>query len=155
MSPSFKKFSLLALVVLALGGLLAGFVAFGPPGLYAYSATPEFCNSCHVMNSRYEAWFHNGAHRRIKCVDCHLPNDTAVNHFMAKMLDGGQEALLFHSGRVSEPIRLSAHGAKVLRENCLRCHTETMARVNEERNCWFCHRSLSHLLTGVRQTQTP
>jgi cytochrome c nitrite reductase small subunit len=143
------KFWLSLLILALVGAGLGAFLAFGPPKLYAKSESPEFCGSCHVMESRYEAWFHAGAHRRIKCVDCHLPNDNIAHHLWAKAFDGGKEFLIFHTGRVPEEIRLSDHGAKVLRENCLRCHSETMARVNEDRNCWSCHRRLSHKLTGV------
>lgn len=143
---------LVFLVLLAVAVALTAFLAFGPPQLYAKSGSPEFCGSCHVMESRYEAWFHAGGHRRIKCVDCHLPNDTAFNHALWKVLDGGKEFLLFHTGRVSEDIRLSARAMRVLKENCLRCHSETMARVNEDRNCWECHRRLGHRQTGTLAT---
>jgi cytochrome c nitrite reductase small subunit len=143
------------LVIGAVGAAVGAFLAFGPPQLYAWSGSPEFCSSCHVMESRYEAWFHAGAHRRFKCVDCHLPNDSVLNHVMRKMVDGGGEFVAFHTGRVSDDIRLSPRGAGVLKENCLRCHTETMARVNEDRNCWDCHRRLSHKRTGAMATTNP
>ena len=149
------KFWLLLLVIAVVAAAVGTFLAFGPPKLYAWSGSPEFCSSCHIMESRYEAWFHAGAHRRFKCVDCHLPNDTSLDHAMWKALNGGQEVVLFYTGRVSEDIRLSARGARVLKENCLRCHTETMARVNEDRNCWECHRRLSHRLTGALATFAP
>jgi cytochrome c nitrite reductase small subunit len=138
-----------------MGALAALFVAFGPPGLYARSETPEFCASCHVMSDQYEAWFHAGAHRRQKCVDCHLPNDSLAKHLFYKGMDGMWDALVFHSGRTPEQIRLSNSGAKVVKENCLRCHTETMARVNEDRRCWDCHRRLSHKHTGAIATLQP
>ena len=148
--------SWLILVAIGLLGAAAGaFLAFGPPKLYAWSGSPEFCNSCHIMESRYEAWFHAGAHRRSKCVDCHLPNDTAFNHLLHKMVDGGWEFVSFHTGRVADDIRLSPAGARVLRDNCLRCHTEAMALVSEDRNCWECHRRLSHRMTGAMVTLAP
>jgi len=150
-----RLFWLILLVLVVVGAGLGAFLGFGPPKLFAKSESPEFCGSCHVMESRYEAWFHAGAHRRVKCVDCHLPNDNVVHHLAGKMFDGGQEFLAFHTGRFPEDIRLSNHGAKVLRENCLRCHSETMARVNEDRNCWFCHRQLRHKQTGVVATLPP
>ncbi len=137
------------LVVLVVLGLAAGaFLSFGPPGLYAKSGTPEFCASCHVMESQYEGWFHNGGHRRQKCIDCHLPNQNKVLHVTWKGIDGMYDAFQFYSGRVPETIRLSQRGAGVLQENCKRCHEETVAMINEERNCWTCHRRLSHKLTG-------
>jgi cytochrome c nitrite reductase small subunit len=149
------KFWLILLAILVAAAAVGAFLAFGPPKLYAWSGSPEFCSSCHIMESRYEAWFHAGAHRRFKCVDCHLPNDTALNHAMWKALDGGGEFVAFYTGRVSEDIRLSPRGAKVVKENCLRCHAETMARIDEDRNCWECHRRLSHRLTGALATLAP
>jgi cytochrome c nitrite reductase small subunit len=139
-----------ALILAAAGG----FAAFGPPGIYAKSESPEFCASCHVMEPQYEAWFHAGAHRRQKCVDCHLPADTA-RHLVWKGIDGMWDALAFHSGRVPDTIILSQHGAKIVLENCQRCHAETIARIKEERQCWDCHRRLSHKHTGTIATWTP
>lgn len=150
-----RKFPLYLPILVVIGALLGGFAAFGPPGLYAKSETPEFCASCHVMEPEYEAWFHSGAHRRNKCVDCHLPNDSAARHLFWKGVDGMKDALAFHSGRVPDTIRLSQHGVKIVRENCQRCHAEMIARINEDRRCWDCHRRLSHRLTGALQTQTP
>lgn len=156
MSPRKKrKFLLYLLILVIIGMVLGGFAAFGPPGLYAKSETPEFCASCHVMESEYEAWFHSGAHRRNKCVDCHLPNDSKARHLFWKGVDGMKDALAFHSGRVPETIRLSEHGAAIVLNNCQRCHAETIARINEERRCWDCHRRLSHKRTGAILTQTP
>jgi cytochrome c nitrite reductase small subunit len=134
-----------SLVVLALGGV---FVGFGPPGLYAKAGTPEFCASCHVMESEYEAWFHQGGHRRVKCIECHLPNDSLQSHVVWKGIEGMRDAAAFYSGRVPETIKLSEHGAAILQDNCRRCHEETVSRINEDRNCWQCHRRLSHRSSG-------
>jgi len=155
MSPSKKKICLYVLGAAGLAAVLGLFVAFGPPGLYAKSESPEFCGSCHVLEPEYEAWFHSGAHAQIKCIDCHLPNDTFANHLWWKTLDGMKDALKFHTGMVSADIRLSKHGAHVVADNCRRCHSETVARINEERQCWDCHRRLSHRRTGAIATLTP
>jgi len=153
--PKATKYGMVLLCLVVAGAVLGGFLAFGPPQLYAKSSTPEFCGRCHVMETEYEAWFHAGAHRRISCVDCHLPNDTKVRHLIWKGIDGMKDALAFYGGRVPENIVLSEHGTQILQENCQRCHAETMARVNEERQCWFCHRRLSHKRTGAMATWTP
>ena len=116
------------IIIIAVAGGL--FASFGPPKLYAKSDTPEFCAGCHVMEAEYEAWRHQGAHRRIKCVDCHLPNNQIANHLTYKGILGMQDAFYFYSGRVPENIRLSAHGARIAKANCERCHEETIARVN-------------------------
>jgi cytochrome c nitrite reductase small subunit len=155
MSPSKKKICLYVLAAAALVMALSLFTAFGPPGLYAKSESPEFCGSCHVLQPEYEAWFHSGAHQNIKCIDCHLPNDNLPHHLWAKALEGVGDSLAFHTGRFHEPIKLSDSGAKVVVENCRRCHSEIMARITEERRCWECHRRLSHRSTGAIATLTP
>jgi cytochrome c nitrite reductase small subunit len=155
MSPGKKKkislYLLILVAILFVGGV---FLAFGPPGIYAKSETPGFCGSCHVLEMEYEAWFHSGAHARITCVDCHLPNDTFARHLVWKTIDGLKDALAFHSGRVSDTIRLSERGAGFVRENCQRCHTEINARINEDRRCWDCHRKMTHKNTGAILTRT-
>jgi len=137
--------------VLILVALAAGtFVGFGPPGLFAKSGSPEFCASCHVMEAQYENWFHTGAHKRIQCIECHLPNDNFARHITWKGIDGMKDTVAFYSGRVPETIKLSEHGAAILKENCQRCHEQTVSMINnEDRNCWQCHRRLSHKMSGT------
>ena len=99
---------LAALVVLGAGA--GGFLAFGPPQLMAKTETPLFCSSCHVMESQYEAWFHVGAHRSIRCVDCHLPHQNLPVYYVWKTIDGMKDVVMFHSGQVPETIELSKRG---------------------------------------------
>jgi len=75
-------FVYLLFLVLA-AAALGAFLAFGLPGLYAKSENPEFCGSCHVLQTEYETSFHYGAHQNIKCIDCHLPNDLLPHHLFA------------------------------------------------------------------------
>ena len=155
MSGSSGRAGLVIFIVLAVAGALGIFLAFGPPGIYAKTETPEFCGSCHVLEPQYETWFHSGAHARITCVDCHLPNDTFARHLTWKTIDGFKDWLAFHTGRVSDPIKISDRGAGFVQENCLRCHGEVVARISTDRNCWACHRRLGHKLTGAIATWTP
>lgn len=138
-----------ALIFGLVGAAVGLFLMLGPPKLLAKSETPEFCSSCHVMEAEFEAWFHEGAHRRVQCVDCHLPHQNVAVHYLWKSIDGAKDMVVFHSGRVPEEIKLSAHGQQVLRENCIRCHGETVANIDNERNCWNCHRRLSHVRSGA------
>jgi cytochrome c nitrite reductase small subunit len=128
---------------------IGAFVSFGPPGLYAKSGSAEFCAGCHVMESQYENWRHAGGHRRLQCTECHLPNDNFARHFTWKGIEGMRDSFAFYSGRVPETIRLSQHGAAMLQENCRRCHAELISRLNEDRDCWQCHRRLSHQTSGA------
>jgi cytochrome c nitrite reductase small subunit len=52
-------------------------------------------------------------------------------------------------------MQISDHGAKVVLENCQRCHAELISRIHEDRRCWDCHRRLSHKRTGAMETRTP
>ncbi|RPJ08557.1 MAG: cytochrome c nitrite reductase small subunit [Deltaproteobacteria bacterium] len=134
------------LIAVAIG--VGAFLSLGPPGLLAKSEKPDFCASCHVMEAEYEAWFHEGAHRRINCVDCHLPHHNLAAHYLWKSIDGMKDVVVFYSGRVPEIIKLSAHGQEVLQANCIRCHETFVENINSERQCWSCHRRLEHVRSG-------
>ncbi len=144
------KYMLIAGVVLVAVSL---FLAFGPPQLMARTESPEFCSSCHVMQSQYKAWQHQGAHRRERCVDCHLPHDNLATYYIWKSIDGMKDVVFFYSGRVPERIEISEHGQGFVQKNCIRCHSATVDRMmDKDRNCWDCHRQLQHRLTGPRMT---
>ncbi len=132
--------------------LIIVFLMLGPPKLLAKSEQPAFCVSCHVMESEYEAWSHTGAHRREACIECHLPNENAAVHYVWKAIDGLKDVAFFYSGAVPEHIELTDHGKKVLQENCIRCHEQTVMYVNHERTCWDCHRRIMHTRSGSLQT---
>jgi cytochrome c nitrite reductase small subunit len=148
-----KKLNWKVLVLLViLGGAVGGFLSFGPPQLMAKTESPLFCNSCHVMESRFEAWFNVGAHRTIRCVDCHLPHENMPAYYVWKTIDGMKDVVVFYSGKTPQNITISEHGKKFVQANCIRCHSERVAMINQDRNCWDCHRFLQHQLAGVRQT---
>ncbi len=137
--------------LLGLGGGL--FLMLGPPQLLAKSESPEFCASCHVMEAEYEAWFHQGAHRRKACVECHLPHGNLASYYTWKSIDGMKDVVVFNSGRVPEQIVISEHGQSVLKGNCIRCHESTVEMIDQDRNCWNCHRRLSHKRSGAIETK--
>lgn len=141
---------LLAGLVLAGVGL---FLALGPPRLLAKSESPQFCASCHVMEEQYEAWFHQGAHRRKACGECHLPNGDPVSHYAWKAVDGMKDVVVFNSGRVPENIRISEHGRQLVRANCVRCHETAVEMIDNGRPCWDCHRRITHARTAAVETR--
>jgi cytochrome c nitrite reductase small subunit len=141
---------LVLLAVLASGVGL--FVSFGPPQMMAKTESPLFCSSCHVMQSQFEAWFNVGAHRTIRCVDCHLPHENLPVYYVWKSIDGLKDVAVYYSGQTPEIITISDRGKRFVQTNCIRCHAERVAVINQERNCWDCHRFLQHQLAGVRLT---
>lgn len=128
------------------------YLLLGPPKLLAQSESPLFCAGCHVMEDNFESWAHSGAHRRIRCIDCHLPNDNVAVHYLWKSIDGMKDVVFFYSGHVPEQIKLSAHGAKVMQKNCINCHEATVEMISHDRKCWECHRRLMHKRSGAMAT---
>jgi cytochrome c nitrite reductase small subunit len=141
-----------ALVFGALAMTLAVFLMVGPPQLLAHSESPVFCASCHTMESQYEAWLHTGAHRRKSCVDCHLPNDNVATHYVWKSIDGMKDVVMQYTGLHAEEIKLGEHGAKVVQQNCIRCHGAAVEAIDQDRKCWDCHRRLMHKRSGAHAT---
>lgn len=139
---------LIGIILLAAAGGL--FLSFGPPRLLAKTETPLFCASCHIMQSQYEAWFHVGAHRTIRCVDCHLPHENMGVYYLWKSIDGMKDTVVFYSGRVPEIIDISDRQQRVIQSNCIRCHSSRVEKIDRERNCWDCHRGLQHNMAGTR-----
>ncbi len=149
-NPRLTKRSLTIAAAACLGvSALLLFLLFGPPRLLAYSESPAFCASCHVMEEQHTAWRHGGAHRGIRCVDCHLPNDNAARHYLWKGIDGMKDVIVFHSGRIPDPLTLSRHGQKVVQENCIACHREAVSAMVTSRRCWECHQQTRHKLNGT------
>jgi cytochrome c nitrite reductase small subunit len=126
------------------------FLIAGPPKLLEKTSSPEFCNSCHVMNNMYESWFITGLHRSIKCVDCHLPNNNIVNHILWKGIDGMNDVVRFNTGFYKEPIYAGNHARKVLKDNCVRCHSDMVSFMETGgRDCWSCHRRVTHRIVDI------
>jgi len=134
-------------------GLAALTLLFGPTHLIELSETPKFCGLCHSMKPQHSAWEHS-AHRSARCIDCHLPNDNAANHYFWKSIDGNKDVFYEFSGlREHDEIKLSAHGHRVLQANCVRCHEGMVSRIDNKRACIDCHRTLGHKLQGTLLTR--
>jgi len=109
-----KKIVQYLAIIIVIGAAVSFFLLLGPPKLLARSESPVFCGGCHVMEAEFEAWSHAGAHRRIKCVDCHLPNQNVTLHYIWKSIDGMKDVGFFFSGLAPERIKITQHGKKVL-----------------------------------------
>ncbi len=130
------------------------FISLAAFGFLDKTSQPSFCGKCHVMQDQYTTWIKGGLHNNIKCIDCHIPNDTKVNFYIWKGIDGTKDLLIFHMGIVPEMIKISSHGKRVIQSNCIRCHEGMVSKMLniEDRNCWDCHKRVSHKLSGLRET---
>ncbi|WP_353684617.1 cytochrome c nitrite reductase small subunit [Thermodesulfovibrio sp. 3907-1M] len=128
-------------------------VAILSPRILAKTNSSEFCAKCHVMEEQYITLMKGGLHNTLKCVDCHLPNDSKVNFYVWKGIDGTKDIVHFYSGSVPDRITISAHGTKTIQQNCIRCHEGMVSRIDvSDRKCWDCHRRISHRQAGFRET---
>lgn len=135
----------------AAAGFLGAFLLFGPPKMIELTETPAFCAGCH--SSQSGDWLHS-SHRNEKCIDCHLPNGNFADHYLWKSIDGGKDVFLHFSGLGDgNDTHLTEHGRKVLQTNCVRCHTDMVARIDRKRSCTDCHRVLSHRRTAQPRTR--
>jgi predicted CXXCH cytochrome family protein len=144
----------IALGVIVIGGALT--VAF-----YAYDFTennPQFCRSCHLMDTAFEAW-KKSVHNGINCHDCHEATIVEKNKMLLKTLFKNPKKVteryghFLVSSEICESCHLTSdvtisinrsygHARHVFMEQleCTQCHGTKLHRfVPEERFCINCH----------------
>ncbi|TVQ84094.1 MAG: cytochrome c nitrite reductase small subunit [Bacteroidetes bacterium] len=120
------------------------------------SDEPKTCINCHVMYPQYASWT-KGSHGRVAtCSDCHVPQDNFFRKYWTKATDGLWHATVFTMRWEPQVIQIRNPGINVVQENCIRCHidlvdmtqlvtvTGSMARKDEGKLCWDCHRETPH-----------
>jgi cytochrome c nitrite reductase small subunit len=147
------------LTVIVLIGILAGIgllvVHISNAASYL-SDNPETCINCHVMYPQYASWM-KGSHGHVAtCSDCHVPQDNVFRKYYFKGSDGLRHATFFTMRWEPQVIQIKNAGISVVQENCIRCHmdlvdmsslvtvTGSMARHDQGKLCWDCHRETPH-----------
>src|SRR6266508_208233 len=108
----------IVLLVVALVVVIGG--AAGA-GLWHVSASPKFCNSCHIMRPYVDAWRHS-RHAAVPCVECHYPpglRDTLRVKFqavkqVAKWATGTYNSKPFAEVEDASCLRSGCHAASAL-----------------------------------------
>lgn len=59
-------------IILVAAGILVVLATAGGAGMWHVSASPQFCNSCHIMRPYVDAWAAS-KHAPVGCVQCHYP----------------------------------------------------------------------------------
>lgn len=136
-------------IALVLGGVAL-------TGLWHASASPQFCNSCHIMRPYVEAW-KVSKHSSVACVQCHYPpgfRDTlwvkfqaisqvakwATRTYSSKPFAVVEDASCFRSGCHGRD-QLESQGVKTFGRGTRfdhRPHLEA-ARMGRELRCTSCH----------------
>lgn len=106
---------------------------------------PEFCVSCHTMRKEYNNWSHSAHRNWAACGDCHVPQQTVVTKLAGKLRDGLNHGYAYAFNKIPDPIRIKKHGSETVMQNCIRCHSRLVEKINKDgRKCWECHRGLPH-----------
>jgi len=114
------------------------------------TSDPKACANCHIMNDQYASW-QRSSHRSVAvCVDCHLPH-ALVPKMVAKGENGYHHSKAFTLQDFHEPIQIKAKNARILQDNCLRCHTDLTDGMlsfkdghDRETGCVKCHAAAGH-----------
>lgn len=145
--PNRRGQLLLALAIV--GGLSAGIGAYTfqyAEGLSYLSKDPLACVNCHIMQPQYDSWQKASHHTVAGCVDCHLPAE-GMEKWVAKASNGWHHSKGFTFQDFEEPIRIKGDNARILQENCLRCHADLVHdafALGEDMSCVHCHRDVGH-----------
>jgi cytochrome c nitrite reductase small subunit len=115
-------------VTIAASALAGTFVGSGAYTFVAAKGTsylsddPAVCVGCHIMREQYDGWRHGSHHAVAICNDCHLPHESVLAKLYVKARNGWNHSKAFTLQNFPEPIRIRPSNAKVLENNCLRCH---------------------------------
>jgi cytochrome c nitrite reductase small subunit len=132
----------------ALGGLvIGGIAAVGGLTVIESTDSPEFCSSCHIMDSVFGS-FSASNHAVLDCNDCHAPTETFLTKMTFKARAGMGHVYMNTIGRGDIPTVLHATSgsAEVVSRNCVKCHQPSLAMVDHDAKefCADCHRAVPH-----------
>ena len=148
-----RSFGTLLTVLAILFGSLAGLGAFTfryAEGLSYFSTDPRACKNCHVMNDQFASWTRGPHHAAAGCVDCHLPHEF-IPKYLAKANNGYWHSKGFTFMDFHEPIMITPRNARMLQDNCVRCHGDFVHEIlkgssgaSDTTQCVHCHRGAGH-----------
>lgn len=143
----------IAIVAAGAVGVLLGVGLFTfryAEGLSYFSNDPEACVNCHIMRDEYDSWAKSSHHAAAACNDCHLPQ-AFVARYLAKASNGYHHSRAFTFGDFHEPIRIKPGNARILQDNCLRCHADVVHGIvagsttdPDAVRCVHCHSHVGH-----------
>ena len=143
----------LSLFSLFLAGSALGLGAFTfhyAAGTSYLSSDPRACRNCHIMNDQFDSWQKGPHHAVASCNDCHVPHSFFAK-YLAKAENGYHHSKGFTLQDFHEPILIKEKNAKLLQDNCLRCHGDFLDAVvsgsttdRDAVRCVHCHRGAGH-----------
>lgn len=95
--------------------------ALGSYEVFHYTESNEFCGTmCHnVMEPEYVT-YHNSAHARVKCVECHVGSGTSW--YVKSKMSGLYQVYSVLTKAYAQPIETPVHNLRPAQETCEKCH---------------------------------
>jgi cytochrome c nitrite reductase small subunit len=117
-------------------------------GTSYFSTDPRACANCHIMQDQFDSWTKSSHHARAGCVDCHLPQEF-IPKYLAKAENGYHHSKGFTLLDFHEPIMIKPKNARLLQDNCLRCHEPFVHQIVDTEHpeavaCVHCHADVGH-----------
>ena len=120
----------------------------GYSGTRAYEATDSvgFCGeTCHTVMEPQNVTYHNSAHARVRCVDCHI--GPGASFWVKSKIDGMRQVYAVTFNTYSRPIQTPVRNLRPAQETCEECHwprqfygtkmiTRTYYRTDERNSPW-------------------
>jgi len=117
-------------------------------GTQAYNATDsvQFCGkTCHTVMAPQFVTYHNSAHARVRCADCHI--GPGASFFVKAKIDGMRQVVATIFNTYSRPIQTPVKNLRPAQETCEGCHwpkkfyaeklvTNTYYRTDENNSPW-------------------
>lgn len=146
-----NRLAVIAALVVGIPLGLGGFTFHYASGTSYLSNDPAACVNCHIMRPQYDGWLKSSHHAVAGCNDCHVPQDSFVRKYLAKGENGYHHSTAFTFGNFHEPIMITEKNAKILQDNCVRCHSDFVHELNagatsakDAIRCVHCHRTVGH-----------
>lgn len=143
----FKEMNNKSLLLILLGAFIGIVLYAGTGTAIKATDTGEFCSSCHVMDTVYEA-FTRSAHAGLDCNDCHAPTDNYAKKLAFKARAGLGHIYMNTIGanNIPDVLHATESSVDVVNKNCISCHEYTLENVahNSKDSCTGCHRQVPH-----------
>ncbi|QDF29639.1 cytochrome c3 family protein [Halarcobacter anaerophilus] len=135
---------------LVLVGLIVGLIiSFGSSVGVKHTSDKNYCASCHTMQpvvDSYKMDIHGGAGEHgieVKCVYCHLPQDSMANYLITKVKTGMHD---LYVENFEDTSKIDWHKMREHRESftydsaCLNCHTNLKNATESNLKAFNAHR---------------
>ncbi len=95
--------------------------ALGTNEVFHYTESNEFCGTtCHTVMEPEYVTYHNSAHARVRCVECHV--GSGAGWYVKSKLSGVYQVYSVIAKAYAQPIETPVHNLRPAQETCEKCH---------------------------------